>query len=121
MGDVVIVGARGHTDFGRHTDRSWRHSRGLRWGSQDTSDENVSMRQVFSVLAKVKGEMSCAHRDSPEFQLLGRILDKARNRHEVEERAGSLLEQMLLCGYVSFFRPEGLSHDELWSKAHCSA
>ena len=73
------------------------------------------MRQVLSVLAKVKGEMSCGHRDSPKFQLLRRILDK-----EVEERAGSLLEQMLLCENASFFRPEGFSHDELWSKAHCS-
>ena len=44
------------------------------------------MRQVLSVLAKAKGEMSCGHRDSPKFQLLRRILDKARKRHEVEER-----------------------------------
>ena len=55
------------------------------------------------MLAKVKGEMSCGHRDPPKFQLLRRILDKARNRHEVKERAGSLLEQMLLCEYASFF------------------
>ena len=47
--------------------------------------------------------------------MLRRTLDIARKRHEVEERAGSLLEQMLLCEYVSFFRPEGSSHDELWS------
>ena len=73
------------------------------------------MRQVLSVLAKAKGEMSCGHCDFPKFQLLRRILDKARKRHKVEERAGSLLEQMLLCEYVRFFRTEGFSHDELWS------
>ena len=73
------------------------------------------MRQILSVLARAKGETSCGHRDAPKFQLLRRSLDKARKRHEVEERAGSLLEQMLLCEYVSFFRPEGFSHDELWS------
>ena len=54
------------------------------------------MRQVFSVLAKAKGEMSCGHRNYPKFQLLRRILDKARKRHEVEERAGSLLEQVIV-------------------------
>ena len=46
------------------------------------------MRQVLSVLAKSKSEMSCGHRDSPKFQFMRRILDKARKRHEVEERAG---------------------------------
>ena len=59
--------------------------------------------------------MSCGHRDSPKFQFLRRILDKARKRHEVEERAESLLEQMLLCEYVTSFCTEGFSHDELWS------
>ena len=73
------------------------------------------MGQALSVLAKAKSEMSCGHRASPKFQLLRRILDKARRRYEVEERAGSLLEQLLLWEYVSFLRPEGFSHDGLWS------
>ena len=63
------------------------------------------------MLAKAKREMSCGHRDCPKVHLLRRILDKAR------KLAGSLLEQMLLCEYVSFFCLEGFSHDddELWS------
>ena len=96
-------GRMGDTRIGAEGPRHWMWhgselaARGSGWVARRLhSDDNVSMHRVLSVLAKAKGEMSCGHRDSPKFQLLRRILDKAWKRHEVEERAGSLLEQMLL-------------------------